>query len=221
MLVWRSCRDRAPPSLLASSHILTIHAWPRAKDGLPHPLRVRCRRLHCPAVMIAFVTVHQGSVTPSPASIWGGRPRTNANAANCDHYYNHAKRHIGRAAAGCRLSGSYIPGSTAGLVGRTPTPCFGPRWSPAQDGPCQSLRAPTVAACTRSLIEWRGGIAALIEAGQRNGDVTAERPARELAESLLALIQGAFVVGLSTRDDAAMRSIADSIDAMLAPTRSH
>jgi hypothetical protein len=42
-----------------------------------------------------------------------------------------------------------------------------------------------------------------------------------LAESLLALIQGAFVVGLSTRDDAAMRSIADSIDAMLAPTRSH
>jgi TetR/AcrR family transcriptional repressor of nem operon len=67
------------------------------------------------------------------------------------------------------------------------------------------------------LTEWRAGLESLIAAGQEAGEVIATRSARVLAESVLALLQGAFVVGMSMRDEQALRAIADSIDALLRP----
>lgn len=41
----------------------------------------------------------------------------------------------------------------------------------------------------------------------RSRDVRPDRSARDLADSVLALTQGAFVVGLSSREERALRSV--------------
>jgi TetR/AcrR family transcriptional repressor of nem operon len=66
-----------------------------------------------------------------------------------------------------------------------------------------------------SLTQWRDGIADLLETGQRDGDVRTDRQAVDLADAVLALIQGAFVVGLSVRDEDSLRRLAESLDALL------
>lgn len=47
---------------------------------------------------------------------------------------------------------------------------------------------------------WKGGLVELLRAGQSEGDVRSDRLAGELADGVLSLIQGAFVIALSTRD---------------------
>jgi TetR/AcrR family transcriptional regulator, transcriptional repressor for nem operon len=66
-----------------------------------------------------------------------------------------------------------------------------------------------------SLDDWHDRIEALIAEGQRTGDVQTSTSARELSDATLALIQGAFVVGLSTRNEDAMRGIGETIRSML------
>jgi TetR/AcrR family transcriptional repressor of nem operon len=57
--------------------------------------------------------------------------------------------------------------------------------------------------------DWRQQLLTALARGQEHGDVRGDRPAGDLADAVLALIQGAFVVALSSRD-------AQSLDAVIA-----
>lgn len=67
-----------------------------------------------------------------------------------------------------------------------------------------------------ALAEWHRALTELLRAGQRRGDIRPERSAEELAHSVLALIQGAFVVALSARDTGALDAVAASFGSLLA-----
>ncbi|WP_431972673.1 TetR/AcrR family transcriptional regulator [Nocardia sp. bgisy134] len=62
---------------------------------------------------------------------------------------------------------------------------------------------------------WQSHLRDAIAAGQSAGDVRSDRTADELADTVLALIQGAFVVALSTRDDESLRSVCRSIPSLI------
>ncbi|SHH31391.1 TetR/AcrR family transcriptional regulator [Streptomyces sp. 3214.6] len=65
------------------------------------------------------------------------------------------------------------------------------------------------------LRDWRGLLLTAIQQGQEHGDVRHDRTADELADALLALIQGAFVIGLSSRDDQALRAVSATIPLLI------
>lgn len=62
-----------------------------------------------------------------------------------------------------------------------------------------------------SICGMKASITELLEAGQQAGDVRADRSASDMADGVLALIQGAFVVALSTRDEHSLTSVATTI----------
>jgi TetR/AcrR family transcriptional repressor of nem operon len=64
--------------------------------------------------------------------------------------------------------------------------------------------------------QWRDGIADLLETGQRDGSVRTDCQAVDLADSVLALMQGAFVVAFSVRDEDSVRRLADSLVGLVA-----
>jgi TetR/AcrR family transcriptional regulator, transcriptional repressor for nem operon len=66
------------------------------------------------------------------------------------------------------------------------------------------------------LAGWKRGIVELLEGGQRRGDVRADRPADALADGVLALVQGAFVIALTSRDDASLDAVHATIELLIA-----
>nr|WP_271208845.1 TetR/AcrR family transcriptional regulator [Rhodococcus wratislaviensis]GLK33199.1 TetR family transcriptional regulator [Rhodococcus wratislaviensis] len=62
---------------------------------------------------------------------------------------------------------------------------------------------------------WQSRLRELLAAGQADGDVRTDRTPAELADALLALIQGAFVVALSTRDAESLRAVCATIPAII------
>jgi TetR/AcrR family transcriptional regulator, transcriptional repressor for nem operon len=64
---------------------------------------------------------------------------------------------------------------------------------------------------------WKSGIVALLRRGQETGDVRADRTADELADAVLALIQGAFVLALSTRDKQTLGTIGTTLKLLVEP----
>lgn len=63
---------------------------------------------------------------------------------------------------------------------------------------------------------WRERIAGLLETGQQRGEVRADQPAGLLADAVLALVQGAFVLALAAREDASLESVATAIELLVA-----
>ncbi|MFG2357980.1 TetR/AcrR family transcriptional regulator [Streptomyces sp. NPDC048521] len=69
----------------------------------------------------------------------------------------------------------------------------------------------------RSIAEWVGVLAPVIEQGQRTGEITAQEPATDLAAFLIDAFQGAALRGKATADDAAaMRSLNLALNAIKA-----
>ena len=71
---------------------------------------------------------------------------------------------------------------------------------------------------SRSLDATRDDIAGLLARGQEAGDVRTDRSASDLADGVLALIQGAFVVALSTRNEHSLAAVTDTIASIIQPT---
>lgn len=61
------------------------------------------------------------------------------------------------------------------------------------------------------LRQWKHLLVTLLDHGRQRGDVRTDRDTGELADSLLALIQGAFVVALSTRDEHSLDAVTSTI----------
>jgi TetR/AcrR family transcriptional regulator, transcriptional repressor for nem operon len=72
---------------------------------------------------------------------------------------------------------------------------------------------------TRALDVWHDALTELLQQGQERGDVRADRSADELAHTVLALVQGAFVIALSSRDTAALAAVGASIRILIEPGR--
>jgi TetR/AcrR family transcriptional regulator, transcriptional repressor for nem operon len=70
-----------------------------------------------------------------------------------------------------------------------------------------------------SLIVWNSALVDLLRQGQQRGDVRADRSPEQLAHGILALIQGAFVIALSSRDTAALDAACSTIGLIIQPTR--
>lgn len=67
---------------------------------------------------------------------------------------------------------------------------------------------------------WKHQVSTLLTAGQQRGDIRTDRSAEDLAESVLALIQGGFVLTMSTRDKHTLSTIAATIKELVeAPRR--
>lgn len=69
----------------------------------------------------------------------------------------------------------------------------------------------------RSLHAMKNDIAGLLAQGQKEGDVRTDRSAADMADGVLALIQGSFVVTLSTRDEHALAAVTDTIASVIRP----
>ncbi|MDT2006295.1 TetR/AcrR family transcriptional regulator [Rhodococcus opacus] len=65
------------------------------------------------------------------------------------------------------------------------------------------------------LRNWHSALSDILTKGQAEGDVRVDRTPNELADALLALIQGAFVVALSTRNAASLRSVCATIPVII------
>ncbi|GAA3565913.1 TetR/AcrR family transcriptional regulator [Amycolatopsis ultiminotia] len=66
------------------------------------------------------------------------------------------------------------------------------------------------------LAGWRERIAELLRLGRERGEVRGEAPVELLADAVLALIQGAFVVALAARDESALASVGTAIELLVA-----
>lgn len=64
--------------------------------------------------------------------------------------------------------------------------------------------------------QWKHRLVTVLEHGQQHGDVRTDRSPGDLADSLLALIQGAFVIALSTRDEHSLNAVTDTISELVA-----
>lgn len=64
---------------------------------------------------------------------------------------------------------------------------------------------------------WKAGLVQLLREGQSNGDVRQDRRAEDLADGVLALIQGAFVIALSTRDKHSLAAVGKTITVLIEP----
>ncbi|WP_374212558.1 TetR/AcrR family transcriptional regulator [Rhodococcus tibetensis] len=62
---------------------------------------------------------------------------------------------------------------------------------------------------------WHSSLCEILSEGQAAGEVRIDRAPHELADALLALIQGAFVVALSTRNAESLRSVCATIPVIL------
>ncbi|MBI3689842.1 MAG: TetR family transcriptional regulator C-terminal domain-containing protein, partial [Mycolicibacterium aromaticivorans] len=58
---------------------------------------------------------------------------------------------------------------------------------------------------------WKVRLSSVFAAGQERGDVRQDRPAEDLADVVLALIEGSFVLTLSTRDEHTLTAVCDAI----------
>lgn len=67
------------------------------------------------------------------------------------------------------------------------------------------------------LLQWKQQLVDLLEGGRERGDVRTDSSTGDLADSILALIQGAFVIALSTRDTHALDAVATSISSLIEP----
>jgi TetR/AcrR family transcriptional regulator, transcriptional repressor for nem operon len=63
----------------------------------------------------------------------------------------------------------------------------------------------------KNLRGWKADITELLKTGQGNGDTRRDRDAGDLADAILAMIQGAFVVTLSNRDNQSLQAIGNTI----------
>ncbi len=66
---------------------------------------------------------------------------------------------------------------------------------------------------------WKKRLSGLLAAGQERGDIRRDRTADDLADSVLALIQGSFVLTLSTRDEHTLATVCGTIKELLEPSR--
>lgn len=66
---------------------------------------------------------------------------------------------------------------------------------------------------------WHDTLTDMLRQGQQRGDVRADRSAADLAHTVLALVQGAFVIALSSRDTAALAAVGASIRALVETDR--
>ncbi|THJ16067.1 TetR/AcrR family transcriptional regulator [Nocardioides sp.] len=66
---------------------------------------------------------------------------------------------------------------------------------------------------------WKAGLAAMLSAGQENGDIRSDLPAAELATTVLVLLQGGFVLALSDHDDRSLESVRSTLATVLSPPR--
>jgi TetR/AcrR family transcriptional repressor of nem operon len=63
---------------------------------------------------------------------------------------------------------------------------------------------------------WKGRIVEMLRRGQARGDVRVDRSATELADAVLALIQGAFVVALASREASSLDSVRVALELLTA-----
>ncbi|BBY63061.1 TetR/AcrR family transcriptional regulator [Mycolicibacterium helvum] len=71
----------------------------------------------------------------------------------------------------------------------------------------------------RQIGMWKTRLSTLLAAGQQRGDIRDDRPSEDLADAVLALIQGAFVLTLSTRDERTLTSVCTTIKDLVAPPK--
>jgi len=64
---------------------------------------------------------------------------------------------------------------------------------------------------------WKGLIRDLLLRGRQRGDVRDDQDVDMLADAVLAMVQGAFVVALASHDDASLTAVRTAIDLLLAP----
>ena len=64
---------------------------------------------------------------------------------------------------------------------------------------------------------WTTQVAALLASGQEQGDVRSDRSAQEIAEAVLSLIQGTFVLALSTRDKHTLATLVTTVRLLVEP----
>lgn len=64
---------------------------------------------------------------------------------------------------------------------------------------------------------WTTQVAALLATGQEQGDVRTDRSAQEIAEAVLSLIQGTFVLALSTRDKHTLTTLVTTLRLLVEP----
>ena len=69
----------------------------------------------------------------------------------------------------------------------------------------------------KSLIVWNSALSDLLRHGQQRGDVRTDRSPEQLAHSILALIQGAFVLALSARDTQALDAVCSTFGLLIEP----
>lgn len=65
------------------------------------------------------------------------------------------------------------------------------------------------------LTTWRTRLVEILARGQERGDVRADQDAGVLADTVLALLQGAFVVALAARDDASLDAVCTGLRLIL------
>lgn len=106
-----------------------------------------------------------------------------------------------------RLSG-YFDEMVRGFIGSDyRRACLAGKFSTEVSATSESFRTQLES----DLRDWRGHLLDALQQGQDRGDVRQDRTAEELANALLALIQGAFVIGLSSREDQALRAVGSTI----------
>jgi len=66
---------------------------------------------------------------------------------------------------------------------------------------------------------WKRQLSTLLAAGQERGDIRRDRPTEELADGVLALIQGAFVLTISTRDERTLTAVCKTIKDIVEPQK--
>jgi TetR/AcrR family transcriptional repressor of nem operon len=64
--------------------------------------------------------------------------------------------------------------------------------------------------------QWRVQLESVLRVGQRRGDIRTDRNVHALSAGLHALIDGAFVVGMSTRNADSLESVATAIEHLVA-----
>lgn len=64
---------------------------------------------------------------------------------------------------------------------------------------------------------WKADLVHMLREGQADGDVRQDRRPEDLADAVLALIQGAFVIALSTRDKHSLATVGKAIVALVEP----
>jgi len=64
---------------------------------------------------------------------------------------------------------------------------------------------------------WKKRLSALLASGQERGDIRGDRSPDDLTEAVLALIQGSFVLTLSTRDEHTLATICSTIKELIEP----